>query len=213
MSLRYLIGFIHVRLDRSLSEIQSWPWYVLYPLSSSHRFISHPVPFVFLDNIAPAIASCLGDLVTLCLIGLVSTLLIPFLHTPLPFVICIIVVISASISLAYTLRNKHVRSLLGEGWTPLFGAMVISSGTGVVLDMFVSKYEGFPLLAVVISGTSASVSLTLEPAEFDFQVSLALQAPSLSLAFQQPSTLLYFPSPCYNLIINQVAASSCLRSS
>jgi len=102
---------------------------------------------------------------------------------------------------------------LGEGWTPLFGAMVISSGTGVVLDMFVSKYEGFPLLAVVISGTSASISLTLEPAEFDFQVSLALQAPSLSLAFQQPSTLPYFPSPCYNLIINQVAASSCLRSS
>ncbi|KAL9714657.1 hypothetical protein Ac2012v2_001316 [Leucoagaricus gongylophorus] len=104
------------------------------------------------DNIAPAIASCLGDLVTLCLVGLVSTLLIPFLHTPLPFVISVIVVITASISLIYTLRNKYVRSLLGEGWTPLFGAMIISSGTGIVLDMFVSKYEGFPLLAVVISG-------------------------------------------------------------
>jgi len=91
--------------------------------------------------------------------------------------------------------------------------MVISSGTGVVLDMFVSKYEGFPLLAVVISGTSVSIFLILELVEFDFQVFLALQAPSLSLASQPPSTLPYFPSPCYNLIISQVAASSCLRSS
>lgn len=115
------------------------------------------IHFSLVDNIAPAIASCLGDLVTLCLVGLVSTLLIPFLHTPLPFVISVIVVITASISLIYTLRNKYVRSLLGEGWTPLFGAMIISSGTGIVLDMFVSKYEGFPLLAVVISGTSTPV--------------------------------------------------------
>ena len=31
--------------------------------------------------------------------------------------------------------------------------MFISSGTGIVLDMFVSRYEGFAVLAVVISGT------------------------------------------------------------
>jgi solute carrier family 41 len=111
------------------------------------------------DNIAPAIASCLGDLVTLCLIGLVSALLIPFLHTPIPFIIGIIVIVIGLTSLIYTLRNKYVRPLLGEGWTPLFGAMIISSGTGIVLDMFVSKYEGFAVLAVVISG-----ALTLFPA-------------------------------------------------
>lgn len=35
---------------------------------------------------------------------------------------------------------------------PLFGAMIISSTTGIVLDLFVSRYEGFALLAVVISG-------------------------------------------------------------
>jgi len=53
---------------------------------------------------------------------------------------------------AFTLRNTHVRPLLTQGWTPLFGAMIISSGTGIVLDMFVSRYEGFAVLAVVISG-------------------------------------------------------------
>ena len=52
-----------------------------------------------------------------------------------------------------TRRNPHVRELLKEGWVPLFAAMVISSGTGIVLDTFVTRYEGFALLAVVISGS------------------------------------------------------------
>jgi solute carrier family 41 len=51
-----------------------------------------------------------------------------------------------------TRRNLHVRELLTHGWSPLLGAMIISSGTGIVLDLFVSRYKGFALLAVVISG-------------------------------------------------------------
>ncbi|KAL1751032.1 hypothetical protein FB107DRAFT_222791 [Schizophyllum commune] len=58
------------------------------------------------DNIAPPVAACLGDLVTLVLIGLVSGVL---------------------------------------------------SGTGIVLDLFVSRYEDFAVLAVVISGLPGSV--------------------------------------------------------
>ncbi|KAF9453714.1 hypothetical protein P691DRAFT_657998 [Macrolepiota fuliginosa MF-IS2] len=127
------------------------------------------------DNIAPAIASCLGDLVTLCLIGLVSMLLIPFLHTPIPFVLGILVILTALTSFIYTLRNKNVRPLLGEGWTPLFGAMVISSGTGIVLDMFVSKYEGFAVLAVVISGLPGAAGSI-----FVSRLSTALHAAALS---------------------------------
>jgi len=63
-------------------------------------------------------------------------------------------VIIAVVCLVYTVRNPHVRSLVTEGWSPLFAAMIISSGTGLVLDMFVSRYEGFAILAVVISGAS-----------------------------------------------------------
>jgi cation transporter-like permease len=105
------------------------------------------------DNIAPAVASCLGDLITLCMIGLVSALLIPFLHTPLPFIVGVASVAIAAACLVYTLRNEHVRGLLWQGWSPLLGAMMISSATGMILDVFVSKYEGFAMLAVVISGT------------------------------------------------------------
>ena len=58
-----------------------------------------------------------------------------------------------------------VRDLIWQGWTPLFGAMIISSGTGIVLDMFASRYPGFPMLAVVISGEVifTSVLHTTEP--------------------------------------------------
>ena len=104
------------------------------------------------DNIAPAVASCLGDLFTLILLGCVATALIPFLHTIIPFIVGCLVFLASITCLIYTRRNEHAAPLLTEGWSPLFGAMAISSGTGIVLDMFVSRYEGFAVLAIVISG-------------------------------------------------------------
>lgn len=102
-----------------------------------------------LDNIAPPIASCLGDLVTLCLLGGVSYLYINFLNTPFVPVIIIIAIFVAAIGWAVlTNKNPHVKSLLREGWSPLFGAMVISNGTGAVLDLFVNRYTDYGLLAV-----------------------------------------------------------------
>lgn len=47
-----------------------------------------------------------------------------------------------------TNKNPHVKPLLREGWLPLFGAMIISNGTGAVLDLFVSRYKDYGLLAV-----------------------------------------------------------------
>jgi len=110
------------------------------------------------DNIAPAVASCLGDLVTLVLLGFVSALFIPFIETPLPFIFGIFVICCAIACFVLTLKNKHIRPLLKQGWWPLFGAMLIGSGTGIVLDMFVSRYEGFAVLAVVISGMFLTAS-------------------------------------------------------
>ncbi|KAK0474839.1 solute carrier family 41 member 1 [Armillaria novae-zelandiae] len=137
------------------------------------------------DNIAPPVASCLGDLVTLILIGAVSTVLIRFLHTPVPLIICAIVVLSAISCGVSTRRNSHVRDLISEGWSPLFGAMIISSATGIVLDLFVSRYEGFALLAVVISGLPGSVGSI-----FVSRLSTALHAAALSITPITPE-----PSP------------------
>lgn len=110
------------------------------------------IQYVSTDNIAPPIAACLGDLVTLLLLGIVSTILIPFLNGLAPILVVVVLLASSSFCLAATYRNLHVKDLLKQGWAPLFGAMIISSTTGIVLDLFVSRYEGFALLAVVISG-------------------------------------------------------------
>ncbi|KAH8824420.1 solute carrier family 41 member 1 [Flagelloscypha sp. PMI_526] len=127
------------------------------------------------DNIAPPIASCLGDLVTLCLVGVVSKLLINFLHTPVTFIACLIVLGVAGTCLVYTRRNPYVKDLIFQGWSPLLGAMAISSATGIVLDLFVTRYDGFALLAVVISGLPGSVG-----AIFVSRLSTALHAASAS---------------------------------
>ncbi|KAI6107028.1 solute carrier family 41 member 1 [Pisolithus croceorrhizus] len=109
------------------------------------------------DNIAPPVASCLGDLVTLCLLAAVSSLLINFINTPLPSILILCLVLSATSCFFIVRRNNCVKDLVWRGWLPLFGAMVISSATGIVLDIFASRYQGFPLLAVVISGLPGSV--------------------------------------------------------
>lgn len=44
-----------------------------------------------------------------------------------------------------------MKDLITQGWSPLFGAMVISCGTGIVLDLFANR-EGFPILAIIIGG-------------------------------------------------------------
>lgn len=104
---------------------------------------------MILDNIAPPVASCLGDLVTLCLLAGVSYLYIDLLHAPFVLVIIVVAIFVGAIGWAVLAnKNPHVRPLLREGWSPLFGAMVISNGTGAVLDLFVNRYMDYGLLAV-----------------------------------------------------------------
>ena len=104
------------------------------------------------DNIAPPIASCLGDLVTMTLLGVMSTLFILGSGAIAPF-LAIGIVASWAIVCAYIVQqNEHVKPLLKEGWTPLLASMVITSASGIVLDLFVDRYDGYALLAVAFGG-------------------------------------------------------------
>jgi solute carrier family 41 len=86
------------------------------------------------------------------LLGAMSTLLILGSGALAPFLV-ISVVIVWSIACAYVvLQNEHAKPLLKEGWTPLLGSMVITSASGIVLDLFVSRYDGYALLAVAFGG-------------------------------------------------------------
>jgi len=130
------------------------------------------------DNIAPPVASCLGDLITLCLLGVVSSIYITLVQVPVVLVIISLALFAAGAGWTYvTLQNPHTKSLLQHGWSPLLGAMVISSGTGIVLDIFVNRYTDFGLLAVAISSLPGGVGSI-----FVSRLSTALHATASSLS-------------------------------
>lgn len=151
MSVKSRSGLIYVRTCCLLPQIWSGPGCVV-----SCILLLWCQLIFDIDNIAPPVAACLGDLVTLLLLGTVSTVNILLVQTPIPLIILIILSVAAVAWAFATRSNKHVSHLLSEGWLPLFAAMVISCGTGIVLDLFVSRFEGFALLAIVISGKCSS---------------------------------------------------------
>lgn len=108
------------------------------------------------DNIAPPVASVLGDLVTLTLLGLISTAVYS-ISNGLLIVVLLALLATFLFCLVTTLHNPLVRPIIAQGWTPLFGAMAISAGAGLVLDKFVSRYDSFGLLSVVVGGLPGSV--------------------------------------------------------
>jgi solute carrier family 41 len=108
------------------------------------------------DNIAPAVASALGDLLTLTLLGLSSH----FLY-PMPIFGLVVVqlgyVLLFTFSFYMTVQNPRIKGLLREGWTPLLGAMMISSGTGMILDTFVGRYRYYAMVSIAQDGIPGSV--------------------------------------------------------
>lgn len=109
------------------------------------------------DIVGPPIAAALGDLVTLFLLAVFSVMFLPLLPTVLPLFVTILLLGFTAFLTYLTYCNRHARPLLKEGWTPLIGAMMITSFSGLVLDQFVDKYEGYGLLAIVITGASFSL--------------------------------------------------------
>lgn len=104
------------------------------------------------DNTAVPIAGSFGDLLTLTVLGIMASSFVLFEGTILATVILVALVLACIAFLISTLRNVYVRELVAFGWVPLFSAMLISSGAGVILDKYSEQYEGFSLLAPVVSG-------------------------------------------------------------
>ncbi|PWN42496.1 hypothetical protein IE81DRAFT_323464 [Ceraceosorus guamensis] len=104
------------------------------------------------DNIASPLAASLGDLLTLTILGLLASLLVHFEGTILATLILVGLLVACGSCFVATYRNAYVRELLSSGWVPLIVAMFISSGAGLLLDAFVQRFEGFALLAPVVTG-------------------------------------------------------------
>jgi solute carrier family 41 len=109
------------------------------------------------DNITPPIAACLGDLLTLFILALAGTVLVGAMDTPLPLISVIIMSIAALWFTRRVMRDTWVKDIARGSWIPLISAMLISSGTGMVLESGVGKYRGFALLAISMTGLTGAI--------------------------------------------------------
>ncbi|GJN88462.1 hypothetical protein Rhopal_001428-T1 [Rhodotorula paludigena] len=107
------------------------------------------------DNIATPIASALGDMVTLVILGGLSSLFILFMGTIVSTFVFIALLGVIAVCVYLTFRNAYVQELLTVGWGPLFAAMAISSGSGLVLETYVNAYPGFALVSPVFTALTA----------------------------------------------------------
>ncbi|TXT07236.1 hypothetical protein VHUM_03406 [Vanrija humicola] len=109
------------------------------------------------DNITPPVAACLGDLVTLFILALVGTALVGAMDTPVPLIAVVLMVLAAGWFTRRVLTNDWVKAIARGSWAPLIVAMLISSGTGMVLSAGVARYRGFALLAIAMTGLTGSL--------------------------------------------------------
>ncbi|GAA5845297.1 hypothetical protein JCM11251_006392 [Rhodosporidiobolus azoricus] len=103
------------------------------------------------DNVATPLASALGDMVTLVILGLLSSLFIIFMGTIISTLVFLALLGAVALNVVITFRNAYVQELLTIGWGPLFVAMAISSGSGVVLKTYITSYPGFGLVSTALN--------------------------------------------------------------
>jgi solute carrier family 41 len=113
------------------------------------------------DNIATPLAASLGDLVALALLGVVSSALGHYEDTILSTGIMVALLFCVAFNVWLTMRNAYVQELLWSGWGPLLLAMVISSGTGLVLQRYVNAFKGYGLIAPVVTAVIGNVGAIL----------------------------------------------------
>eukprot|EP00049_Salpingoeca_infusionum_P002787 m.59872 g.59872 ORF g.59872 m.59872 type:complete len:532 (+) comp11788_c0_seq2:333-1928(+) len=134
------------------------------------------------DNVATPIAAALGDLVTLAILsGLGSAIYAirsPMLMGSVSGLIVLgLVCVLLPTTYSYVKRSPDVFATLKDkyGWVSILIAMVISTLAGVVLERFVTKFEGMAVLAPLICGIGGNLA--------------AIQTSRLSTAYHNKTTL------------------------
>lgn len=158
------------------------------------------------DNVATPIAGSLGDLTTVIILAGVSTMLYRHMDNPhylwmMPLLLGLVVLL-LPIWFIVARRNKHTRDVLYNGWTPVIGAMVISSFGGLVLDHTIVRFEGIAMFQPVINGIGGNL--------------VAIQASRMSTALHQVSVPGVLPTedvkscqdPCSSLCGTNAGARS-----
>lgn len=106
------------------------------------------------DNLSTPLAATLGDLITLTILAGVARFWRLFVGSLASTLVLVLLLAAIAVNVVITFKNAYVQELLTIGFGPLLIAMAISSGTGVVLETYVNAYQGFALLATVLTALS-----------------------------------------------------------
>ncbi|OZJ01933.1 hypothetical protein BZG36_04832, partial [Bifiguratus adelaidae] len=108
------------------------------------------------DNIACPLASSLGDVVTLVFLAVVANALAANMESFLSELLFVLMAVSLPFFGRVVYRNKFVKDLLWQGWTPILLAMLISSMAGLVLERYVEQYAGLAMLTPILCGLAGN---------------------------------------------------------
>lgn len=137
----------------------------------SKRFKINP------DNVATPIAASLGDLTTLVLLSIISSMLFGDLKRDkwLAPLIIVLYILLVPVFVILAKRNSHTEKVLYHGWTPVLCAMMISSLGGLILDQAISRFDGIAVFQPVMNGVGGNL--------------VAVQASRLSTDLHQTANL------------------------
>ncbi|XP_076796221.1 solute carrier family 41 member 3 isoform X3 [Arvicanthis niloticus] len=112
------------------------------------------------DNIATPIAACLGDIITLSILALMSSFFYSHKDTwYLTPLVCIGFLALTPLWIFIAKQNPPIMKILKYGWFPIILAMIISSFGGLILSKTISKHEfkGMAVLTPVICGVGGNL--------------------------------------------------------
>ncbi|XP_048462622.1 solute carrier family 41 member 3 [Rhincodon typus] len=112
------------------------------------------------DNVATPIAASLGDLITLSLLAVISSVFFEHIHLVyLAPSLCGVFLGLIPFWVLIAKRNPQIKEVLKTGWQPVLVAMTISSVGGLILDKTVTNpnFEGVAVFTPVINGVGGNL--------------------------------------------------------
>uniref|UniRef100_A0A0N5AP28 Divalent cation transporter n=1 Tax=Syphacia muris TaxID=451379 RepID=A0A0N5AP28_9BILA len=111
------------------------------------------------DNITTPIAASLGDIITLlCMICFGSVLLKLDSHIAFSIVLLILWILFAVFCIWLASKNVNTKSVLKYGWYAIIVAMLISSGSGMILQKAVKTFPNIVPFQPVINGVGGNLA-------------------------------------------------------
>lgn len=137
---------------------------------ASHRLGVDP------DNIGTPIASSFGDMSTLLILSLLTTILLPQLNTIWPILVFLAFIGLGILLFRVVNANQQMSHHIREGWPPLVYAAITASVAGVVVEKCADRYPAMPALVPVLNGIGGNIGTV-----FASRLSTSLHRSSLAV--------------------------------